>query len=288
MEPNRDQQPGTRKLEQQDVQPVDNIPTRPDYPVPWAIELRVAGTPAVIQVGVKAELLIGRSDPHRENAPDINLEPHGAYEMGVSRRHAVIFPRNNRLYIRDLGSANGSYLNGRMLLHETDYRLRHGDTLTIGRLQLQVMFAVMPKGGNSQDKTEPVNFNIPRMSDGEDILIVDNDQNVTYVLRSILEQAGFKVTVAQTYAGAVTELHQHRFTAVLLELLLPDRSGLELVGYIRQKMAEQTLPLLVISDISAGYQMGQAIEAGVDVFMSKPVSIDELLRGINKVKLQVK
>jgi DNA-binding NarL/FixJ family response regulator len=43
------------------------------------------------------------------------------------------------------------------------------------------------------------------------------------------------------------------------------------------------VPLVIISGVTGGYQMGQAIDAGVDIFLTKPVGVDELLRSFTKV-----
>lgn len=279
-----DDERGTRRLDGLDIEslaPVDAGDSQ-EYVLPWVVELRVVGTPSVIQVQVKEELLIGRSDPKSQDRPDIDLEAFEGYQKGVSRRHAVIAIHNNRLIIRDLGSANGTYLNRRALREGEQYRVRHGDTITIGKLELQVLFAVMPSS-KEQDKTQPTRFEIPLIGRGQHLLIVDDDADVAFVLGGVLEQAGFKATVARTYTEAVSVINTQMPAALLFELILPDRSGLDLVSFVRDRKGAKDVPLLVVSSITGGYQMGQAIDAGVDVFMCKPVGVDELLRGISKV-----
>jgi DNA-binding NarL/FixJ family response regulator len=45
---------------------------------------------------------------------------------------------------------------------------------------------------------------------------------------------------------------------------------------------------MVISSATGGYQMGQAIDYGVDMFLPKPVAVDELVRGIEKMKAEMR
>lgn len=251
--------------------------------VPWVIELRIIGTASVLQVQVRDELLIGRNDPNSPKEPEINLQPFNGHEKGVSRRHAVIFPHRNRLMIRDLGSANGTFLNNHRLQREKHYRLRHGDTLTIGTMMLQVFFAVMP-ASKDIDTTKTINFEIRKIGDrSQHILIVDDDDNVGHVIGSIVEQAGFQVTILKTVRDAISWLDKGLPAAILLELMLPDASGLDLVEHVRNRPGGENLPLMVITTSSAEYKINQALDAGVDLYLSKPVGIDELLRGLGKL-----
>ncbi len=276
---------GTRKLEPSQVDQFlkDTSPTRESYPAPWVIELRVVGTASVIQARVRDEMTIGRFDGRMSIIPDINLEPFNAYQMGVSRRHAVMFSNNNQLMLRDLGSANGTYINDRRLEPLINYRVNHGDTIAVGKLHLQIFYAVMPSSENIIDKTQPIKFEIPSLGSGQSVLVVDDDRDVAFVLASVLEQAGFSVAISTSFADAVSIIDREMPLLIVLELMLPDRSGLDLLEYIRSRQDGAAVPVLVVSSASAGFQMSKAMHMGVDVFLNKPVGIDELLRGISKI-----
>jgi hypothetical protein len=72
-------------------------------------------------------------------SPDlIDLAPYDAYQMGVSRRHAVLTYKDNRLYISDVGSTNGTYLNGQRLVVYESYALQSGDELRLGKLKISI------------------------------------------------------------------------------------------------------------------------------------------------------
>ncbi len=86
------------------------------------------------------ELVLGRRDPDSNEIPDIDLEPYDAQDKGVSRRHIVIVKRDGALNIVDLGSHNGSYLNGQRLVPNQPRILRDGDDLRLGHLVLHVSF----------------------------------------------------------------------------------------------------------------------------------------------------
>ncbi len=86
------------------------------------------------------ELVVGRRDPQSNEVPDIDLEPYDAMDKGVSRRHIVIVKRDGALNIVDLGSHNGSYLNGQRLVPHQPRILRDGDDLRLGHLVVHVSF----------------------------------------------------------------------------------------------------------------------------------------------------
>jgi predicted ATPase len=86
------------------------------------------------------ELVIGRYDPFSGSIPEIDMNPFGGLEKGVSRRHAFITRQENSLHIVDLGSTNGTYLNGQKLTPRQPRAIRDGDEVRIAKLPLFIRF----------------------------------------------------------------------------------------------------------------------------------------------------
>ena len=84
----------------------------------------------------KMELVIGREDAIGGVFPDINLEPFGAQDAGVSRRHAKISNTGGAWFIKDLNSVNYTYLNRQRLEPSQPVPLRPDDELRLGKLVL--------------------------------------------------------------------------------------------------------------------------------------------------------
>lgn len=83
------------------------------------------------------EITIGRIDPHRGIRPDIDLSKFDPASR-ISRRHARVTSRSGQFYIEDLGSANGTIVNGRTRLKPQEpYPLVNGDVLKIGETTLK-------------------------------------------------------------------------------------------------------------------------------------------------------
>jgi pSer/pThr/pTyr-binding forkhead associated (FHA) protein len=101
------------------------------------IEVEGADTPLLLALKV-GDTVIGRRDPTQNFTPELDLSPYAAYQMGVSRRHALIRLQEKRLYLIDLGSRNGTFLNGYKLKPDTPASLRDGDEAYIGKIRLKI------------------------------------------------------------------------------------------------------------------------------------------------------
>jgi hypothetical protein len=108
--------------------------------VPWMAVLRAVESQQSIEFQVKRGVTLGRVAPHSEEYAHIDLSPYGARNRGVSRLHALIRVRDNCLSIQDMGSTNGTFLNGYQVMPFTDVPLEHDDVLELGHLQLKLTF----------------------------------------------------------------------------------------------------------------------------------------------------
>ncbi|GAB4575007.1 MAG: hypothetical protein Kow0077_24380 [Anaerolineae bacterium] len=118
------------------------------------LRLEIEGSPDPIRIYPREELIFGRRDPATGAMPDIDLTPYAGYRMGVSRRHAAIrVSEDYHLDVWDLGSSNGTFLNGLRLNPHRPYRLRDGDRLRLGQMVIRVLFA--PPQVSADDETLP-------------------------------------------------------------------------------------------------------------------------------------
>lgn len=79
-------------------------------------------------------LIIGRIEPDSDELVDIDMEPFGGREQGVSRKHARLDARENPPVLIDLGSYNGTFVNGQKLTPQQPHELESGDEIRLGRL----------------------------------------------------------------------------------------------------------------------------------------------------------
>lgn len=104
----------------------------------WA-SIHLVDSGQIFPLGDRTEFTLGRVSEAQPIMPDIDLTPYQAYASGVSRLHAVIKHEHEQVYVMDLGSSNGTYLNGKRLKPNVTQALNHGDMLSLGKLKIQVL-----------------------------------------------------------------------------------------------------------------------------------------------------
>lgn len=146
---------GARFLQHQPARTATNIYTSipegaPDYPVPTfpnpplqyknaSVALHIMENDHMIFLDKNKEFSLGRATPGQPIVPDVDLNDFEAYEAGVSRLHASLSLASTTIQIQDLGSVNGTRLNGKKLNPYTAVPIKNGDILTLGKLKIQVL-----------------------------------------------------------------------------------------------------------------------------------------------------
>lgn len=82
----------------------------------------------------KQVIILGREDPVSGVFPDIDLDPYGAQEEGVGRRHAQLVMRGGEICIEDLESVNGTVVNRQRLVPRQPHPIQDGDEIRLGKL----------------------------------------------------------------------------------------------------------------------------------------------------------
>ena len=115
-------------------------------------------------------------------------------------------------------------------------------------------------------------------------LVVDDVTSARRVVTKILGELGFNnVVEAKSGKEAVEKLGQEVFQLVISDQEMPDMSGMDLVRHIRGKDSIKHLPVIMVTSSSDKGQVMEAIKAGVNDYVVKPVSVDLLLTKIRRV-----
>lgn len=85
-------------------------------------------------------ITIGRTDPRLGFTPEVDLLPYDARRHGVSREHLSLFQKDGRVFVMDMDSENGTYLNAVLLVPGTAYPVFSGDMLRLGLLFAQIAY----------------------------------------------------------------------------------------------------------------------------------------------------
>ena len=129
-----DTNPGTLRVSEQSAAVI--IPRS----VEQIISMHLLDSGDIIRLSGQMEYTIGRSADGQLILPDVDLAPFDAYSQGVSRVHAALKITEQGIVIADLGSANGTRVNGQKIAAHMDYSVNHGDVLALGKFKLQVLF----------------------------------------------------------------------------------------------------------------------------------------------------
>lgn len=274
----------TTRLTPSQAQPYETRQEIADDVAPWVVELRVVGTSEIVRIPSKEIVEIGRCDAERGIDPDVDLTQYEGKAKGVSRRHARMIARDNRITVEDLGSANGTYINGLRLQPGQSARIRSGDMIHFGGLEAQINFIIRPL--NTEDTIVGADqfVDIPKIGQGERLLIIDDEPNVAQILQQIAEHAGFTVATCATAEEAIRRIDHDRPAILLTELMLSEGSGLDIVRYIRSMSPEPYIPVMAITAATGGYTMGEALDEGVDLFAFKPTSVEDIVSGLGTLK----
>jgi pSer/pThr/pTyr-binding forkhead associated (FHA) protein len=103
------------------------------------INLQILSSGRIIALKGQDQFTLGRVNEHQPIVPDIDLDPYGGFEEGVSRLHATIDMANHSVTVTDLGSVNGTCINGEKIPQHIPHPVAHGDVLTLGKMRIKVI-----------------------------------------------------------------------------------------------------------------------------------------------------
>jgi two-component system KDP operon response regulator KdpE len=112
---------------------------------------------------------------------------------------------------------------------------------------------------------------------GASILVVDDEREILRALQRSLTAHGYKVFTAGSGEEAIEAFARHRPDLLLLDLLLPGISGLEVVRRVR---ATSSVPIIVLSVKEAEHDKVEALDLGADDYVPKPFGMNEVLARI--------
>ncbi len=107
------------------------------------------------------------------------------------------------------------------------------------------------------------------------ILIVDDDKNIRFVMKEILESSGYVAFTAKNANEALDFLEKEHIDLAIIDIMMPGTDGYELTREIRDY--NQDFPILMVSAKQLPEDRKKGFIAGIDDFMSKPIDPDEFL-----------
>ena len=120
--------------------------------------------------------------------------------------------------------------------------------------------------------------------DGKQILIVDDDPDILTAIRAGLADSGATIETASDGGSAVSMAEQHNPDLVILDIMLPQKSGFLVLEKLRQGKPRTAKPRVIMITGNQGKRHKQYAESlGVDAYLNKPFRMDALLDATAKL-----
>jgi len=113
------------------------------------------------------------------------------------------------------------------------------------------------------------------------ILVVDDDENILSLERTILGQKGFDVTTAAGGAEALKLLAEQTFDLVLLDVMMPEIDGFTVCRRIKEDPRTRDLPVIFLTAKGGGEALAEGFDSGAVMYINKPFTANKLLTIVN-------
>jgi twitching motility two-component system response regulator PilG len=113
------------------------------------------------------------------------------------------------------------------------------------------------------------------------ILVVDDDENILNLEKTILEQKGFDVTSAAGGARALEVLAQRTFDLILLDVMMPEVDGFSVCRKIKDDARLKDIPVIFLTAKGGGEALAEGFESGAVMYINKPFTANKLLTIVN-------
>jgi len=108
------------------------------------------------------------------------------------------------------------------------------------------------------------------------VLVVDDEQDVAETIERSLKRAGYQTLAAYRGADALALLRQHRPDIVILDIIMPGMSGIDVLRYMRASLDLASIPALFLTGRGTISDKIEGFEAGADDYLTKPFDLREL------------
>lgn len=110
------------------------------------------------------------------------------------------------------------------------------------------------------------------------ILVVDDDKEIVNAIEIYLKKEGYKIIKAYNGKEAIKEVKQNEIHLIILDIMMPEKDGLETLEEIRK---EKSIPVILLSAKSEDYDKIEGLDLGADDYITKPFNPLELIARVN-------
>jgi FHA domain len=216
-------------------------------------------------------ITMGRRDPKRKINPTIDLTEERGAQLGVSRLHAEINFQNNRYHLKDMGSANGTWVNNSKLVPYQPHPVETGDQIRLGQLAL-LIHITMPQRGASSSSQRIVgaitdsSYSVRLTTQSNTVLVQAQGgfaapvlEQVAKVLKNV-ERIYYIIREAQQQEAEGFSVIRIRTEPMEGAILLDVKGGTDVVNFLTAKMSDFVKVLDGGEAVSMSDEMENAME----------------------------
>jgi two-component system, cell cycle response regulator DivK len=119
--------------------------------------------------------------------------------------------------------------------------------------------------------------NEPQRSGPKRILIVEDNELNMKLLNDVLEAYGYEIIKTASGLAVLDLAHQHRPDLILIDIQLPDISGLDAVRQLKQDAETKAIPVIAVTAFAMAGDERRALDSGCDAYIAKPIMLREFL-----------
>lgn len=117
----------------------------------------------------------------------------------------------------------------------------------------------------------------------QSVLIVDDEQMTRSLLRMMLQREDYRIYEAGDGVEALTAVHQYRPDLILLDVMMPNMDGLTVCKRLREDVNTADMPIILLSAKTQSSAIREGLQAGANLYLTKPVPRDVLLQNIQSL-----
>lgn len=115
------------------------------------------------------------------------------------------------------------------------------------------------------------------------VMIIEDEADAAELFSEMMRINGFRVIKMFSSAPAIPMIAQEKPDIILLDVMMPDISGLEVLRYIRREPELSSIPVIILSAKSMPSDIKTGIEAGASMYLTKPVGFQDLKQAVEQV-----
>ena len=121
------------------------------------------------------------------------------------------------------------------------------------------------------------------MTASRKIVIVEDEPSAADVFEEMMRVSGYQVVKIHSSSAAMSVIRAELPDAILLDIMMPDISGIEVLRFMRREPSLKHIPVVIVSARTLPSDIRAGMEAGATAYLTKPVGFQELRETVNEV-----